>query len=155
MPKHLFEKIIISYNKKEATCKEWTAIKEVVLWTCIWSHRIRQPAEHCWDASPDWGWWSGSASWCACTPTYRWQRSISGICKCTLHWHRRQMSVQMRDRKWSTRASPVIFLLKVTDGDEARATAHGELVLSWRPLHAASSTVDPEDDQSGLPGALF
>lgn len=50
---------------------------------------------------------------------------------------------------------PVIFLLKVTDGDEARAAAHGELVLPRRPLHAAGSAVDPEDDQGGLPSALL
>lgn len=52
-------------------------------------------------------------------------------------------------------ASPVIFLLKVTDGDEARAAAHGKLVLPRRPLDAAGSAVDPEDDQGGLPGALL
>lgn len=58
-------------------------------------------------------------------------------------------------RRTSGGRSPVIFLLEVTDGDEARAAAHGKLVLLWRPLDAASSTVDPEDDQGGLPGALL
>lgn len=52
-------------------------------------------------------------------------------------------------------ASPVIFLLKVTDGDEARAAAHSKLVLPRRPLDAAGSAVDPEDDQGGLPSALL
>lgn len=52
-------------------------------------------------------------------------------------------------------ASPVIFLLKVTDGDEARAAAYSELVLPWRPLDAAGSTVDPKDDQGGFPSALL
>lgn len=52
-------------------------------------------------------------------------------------------------------ASPVIFLLKVADGDEPRAAADSKLVLLWRPLNTASSTVDPEDDQGGLPGPLF
>lgn len=56
---------------------------------------------------------------------------------------------------WSGWRSPVIFLLEVTDGDEARAAAHCKLVLLWRPLDAASSAVDPEDDQSGLPCALL
>lgn len=50
--------------------------------------------------------------------------------------------------------SPVVFLLKVADGDEARAAAHGELVLLRRPLDAASGAVDPEDDQGGLPCAV-
>lgn len=51
--------------------------------------------------------------------------------------------------------SPVIFLLEVTNGDETRAAAHSKLVLLWRPFDAASSSVDPEDDQGGLPRALF
>lgn len=51
--------------------------------------------------------------------------------------------------------SPVVFLLEVTDGDEARAAAHGKLVLLWGPLDAASGAVDPEDDQGGLPWALL
>lgn len=52
-------------------------------------------------------------------------------------------------------ASPVVFLLKVTDGDEARAAAYSELVLPWRPLDAAGGTVDPQDDQGGFPSALL
>lgn len=51
--------------------------------------------------------------------------------------------------------SPVIFLLKVADGDEPRAAANSKLVLFGRPLHTASSAVDPEDDQGGLPRSLF
>lgn len=56
--------------------------------------------------------------------------------------------------RWAE-ASPVIFLLKVTDGDEARATANGELVLPGRPLNAAGGTVDPKDDQGGFPNSLL
>lgn len=53
------------------------------------------------------------------------------------------------------KTSPVVFLFKVADGDEAWAAAYSKLVLSWRPRHAASGAVDPEDDQGGLPCALF
>lgn len=52
-------------------------------------------------------------------------------------------------------ASPVIFLLKVTDGDEAGAAAYGELVLPRRPLNAACGTVYPKDDQCGFPSTLL
>lgn len=46
-------------------------------------------------------------------------------------------------------------MLEVADGDETRAAAHSKLVLLWRPLDAASGSVDPENDQGGLPCALF
>lgn len=52
-------------------------------------------------------------------------------------------------------ALPVVFLLKVADGDEPRATANSKLVLFRGPLHTASSAVDPEDDQGGLPRPLL
>lgn len=49
-------------------------------------------------------------------------------------------------------ASPVIFLLEVADGNEPGATADSEFVLSRGPFHAASSSVNPQDDQGRLPG---
>lgn len=51
--------------------------------------------------------------------------------------------------------SPVVFLLKIADGDETRAAANSKLVLFGWPFHTASGTVDPEDDQGGLPSSLF
>lgn len=51
--------------------------------------------------------------------------------------------------------SPVIFLLKIADRDETRAAADSKLVLFGWPFHTASSTVDSEDDQGGLPCSLF
>lgn len=50
---------------------------------------------------------------------------------------------------------PVIFLLKIADGDDTGATAHSELVLLGGPAHAASSAVDAQDDQCGLPCAAL
>lgn len=52
-------------------------------------------------------------------------------------------------------SSPVILLLEVADGDEAGATPHSKLVFLGGPLNTAGSTVDPEDDQSGLPHITF
>ena len=48
-------------------------------------------------------------------------------------------------------SSPVILLLKVADGDEARATANCKLIFFGGPFHTAGGAIDPEDDQSGLP----
>lgn len=50
---------------------------------------------------------------------------------------------------------PDILLLKTTDGDNARTTAHSQLVLTGGPAHTASGSVDPQDVQCGCPhGAL-
>lgn len=51
----------------------------------------------------------------------------------------------------SQRPSPVILRLKVADRNEASTTANCKLVLQWRPLDKGGSSVDPEDDQRGLP----
>lgn len=51
--------------------------------------------------------------------------------------------------------SPVIFRLEVANRYEASATAYSEFVLQRRPLHERGSTVDPEDDESGLPHAVL
>lgn len=51
----------------------------------------------------------------------------------------------------SQRPSPVILRLKVAHGDEASAAANCKLVLQRRPLDKGGSSVDPEDDQRGLP----
>jgi len=50
---------------------------------------------------------------------------------------------------------PVIFLLKIADGDDAGATTHSELVLLGSPAHTASSPVDPQDDEGGFPRAAL
>ena len=50
---------------------------------------------------------------------------------------------------------PVILLLKITDGNDPGAAAHGELVLIGGPAHTAGSSIDPEDDQCGLPRAAL
>lgn len=50
---------------------------------------------------------------------------------------------------------PVVLFLKVADGDEARSTAQGELVLQWWPLHTGSCTVDAHQDQGGLPHTIL
>lgn len=47
--------------------------------------------------------------------------------------------------------SPVVLRLEVADRDEASAAAHCELVLQRRPLDESGGSVDPEDDQRGLP----
>ena len=46
---------------------------------------------------------------------------------------------------------PVVLSLEVTDGDEAVARAHRELVLLRRPAHARRRTVDPQQHQSVPP----
>ena len=51
--------------------------------------------------------------------------------------------------------SPVVLRLKVADRDEPSSTSHRELVLQWRPLDEGGGSVDPEDDQRGLPYALL
>lgn len=51
--------------------------------------------------------------------------------------------------------SPVILRLKVANRYEPSSTAHRKLVLQRRPLHKRGSTVDPEDDESGLPHAVL
>lgn len=51
--------------------------------------------------------------------------------------------------------SPVILRLKVADRDESSPTTDCELVLQWRPLDKGGGTVDPEDDQRGLPYPLL
>lgn len=53
------------------------------------------------------------------------------------------------------RPPPVILRLKVADGNEASAAANRELVLQRRPLDKGGSSVDPEDDQCGLPHPLL
>lgn len=50
---------------------------------------------------------------------------------------------------------PVIFLLKIADRDDTGATTHSKLVLLGRPAHTASSAVDPQDDECGLPRAAL
>lgn len=50
---------------------------------------------------------------------------------------------------------PVILLLKITDGNDPGAAAHSELVLTGGPAHTAGSSIDPEDDQCGLPRAAL
>lgn len=51
--------------------------------------------------------------------------------------------------------SPVVLRLKVADRDEASATTNCKLVLQWRPLDEGGGSVDPEDDQCGLPYPLL
>lgn len=51
--------------------------------------------------------------------------------------------------------SPVVLRLKVADRDEPRAAAHRKLVLQRGPLHKGGGSVDPEDDERGLPHALL
>lgn len=51
----------------------------------------------------------------------------------------------------SQRPSPVVLRLKVADRDETGAAANCKLVLQRRPLDKGGSSVDPEDDQCGLP----
>lgn len=51
--------------------------------------------------------------------------------------------------------SPVVLRLEVADRDEASAAAHCKLVLQRRPLDEGGGSVDPEDDQRGLPHALL
>lgn len=46
-------------------------------------------------------------------------------------------------------------MLKIANGDNSRATAHGELVLIGSPAHTAGSTVDPQDDKCRLPRAAL
>ena len=46
-------------------------------------------------------------------------------------------------------------MLKVADGDEARAAADCELVLPGGPAHTAGGSVNTKDDQCGLPGPIF
>lgn len=53
------------------------------------------------------------------------------------------------------RHPPVIFLLEIADGDDTGAAAHSELVLIGGPAHTASSPVDPQDDERGLPRAAL
>lgn len=50
---------------------------------------------------------------------------------------------------------PVILLFKITDRNDPGATAHSELVLIGGPAHTAGSSIDPEDDQCGLPCAAL
>lgn len=50
---------------------------------------------------------------------------------------------------------PVILRLKVADRDEASTTTNCKLVLQWRPLDEGCGSVDPEDDQCGLPYPLL
>ncbi len=51
--------------------------------------------------------------------------------------------------------SPVILRLKVADRDESSTATNCKLVLQWRPLDEGGGSVDPEDDQSGLPHPLL
>lgn len=51
--------------------------------------------------------------------------------------------------------APIVFLLKVADGDPPGAAANSKLVLFRGPLHTTGSAVDPEDDQSGLPNVVL
>lgn len=51
--------------------------------------------------------------------------------------------------------SPVILRFKVADRDEASATANCKFVLQRGPLDEGGGTVDPEDDQCGLPDPLL
>ena len=41
---------------------------------------------------------------------------------------------------------PIIFLLEITDGNEAGSRTHGELVLLWTPFDACGRPVDPQKD---------
>lgn len=50
---------------------------------------------------------------------------------------------------------PIILRLKVAHRDETSTTANGKFVLKWRPLDEGGSSVDPEDDQRGLPYTLL
>ena len=50
---------------------------------------------------------------------------------------------------------PVIFLLKIADGDDTGATAHSELFLIGGPAHTASGAIDAQDDKRGLPRAAL
>lgn len=49
-------------------------------------------------------------------------------------------------RMRSSQDSPVVLLLEVADGDEARSAAHGKLVLLGGPLDTAGGAVDAQDD---------
>lgn len=51
--------------------------------------------------------------------------------------------------------SPIVLGLKVADRDESSTAAHCKLVLQWRPLDEGGRSVDPEDDQCGLPYPLL
>lgn len=53
------------------------------------------------------------------------------------------------------RPPPVILRLKVADRNEASAAANRKLVLQRRPLDKGGGSVDPEDDQRGLPHPLL
>lgn len=50
---------------------------------------------------------------------------------------------------------PVILRLEVADRDESSATTNCKFVLQWRPLDEGGGSVDPEDDQCGLPYPLL
>lgn len=49
------------------------------------------------------------------------------------------------------RHPPVVLLLEVANGDDARAAADGELGLRGRPAHAGRGAVDAEQDERRLP----
>lgn len=51
--------------------------------------------------------------------------------------------------------SPVILRLKVADRDEASTTSNCKFVLQRWPLDEGGSSVNPEDDQRGLPHPLL
>lgn len=51
--------------------------------------------------------------------------------------------------------SPVILRLKIADRDKSSSTANSELVLQRWPLDEGGRSVDPEDDQCGLPYSFF
>lgn len=57
--------------------------------------------------------------------------------------------------KRAEHCSPVIFRLKVTNGDEPGPTAHSKLVLQGGPLHKSGCAVNPQDHQGRLPDAIL
>lgn len=51
------------------------------------------------------------------------------------------------------RHPPVVFLFKVTDGDETSSGTGSKLVLEWRPAHTSGRTVYTEEDECRLPSS--
>lgn len=70
-----------------------------------------------------------------------------------------RMPVERRDGRADRlfdvlRHPPIVLRLKVADGDEAGARAHGQLILQRRPLDARRAAIDAQQHQRRLPFAV-
>lgn len=81
------------------------------------------------------------------TPFIQVKNNLSVFSSFTRHICRSVMIVQT--------VSPVVLRLKVADRDESSTTSNCKLVLQWGPLDEGGGSVDPEDDQCGLPYPLL